>query len=57
MLAKDVIRFFPTFTLHDSTHIAGVCRWMVRLLGDWAAELNAQEAALLIVTACCPTAA
>ena len=57
MLAKDVIRFFPTFTLHDSTHIAGVCRWMVRLLGDWAAELNAQDAALLMVTACCPTAA
>lgn len=33
-LAKDIIRFFPTFTLHDVTHIRNVCNWIVRLLGD-----------------------
>ena len=32
-LAKDIIRFFPTFTLHDIVHICNVCNWMYRLLG------------------------
>ena len=52
-LAKDIIRFFPTFTLHDETHIANVCSWMVRLLGDRKGELSAHEAALLVMAACC----
>lgn len=52
-LAKDIIRFFPTFTLHDITHIYNVCDWMVRLLGDRKKELTAEEAALLLLSACC----
>ena len=53
-LSKDIIRFFPTFTLHDETHSANVCRWMWILLGDYGREnLTAQEAALLLMAACC----
>ena len=52
-LSRDVIRFFPTFTLHDGTHLAGVCKWMIRLLGDRKAELTAEEAAILLMSACC----
>ena len=53
LLSKDVIRFFPTFTLHDGTHLAGVCKWMVRLLGDKEDDLTAEEAAMLVMAACC----
>lgn len=52
-LSRDVIRFFPTFTLHDGTHLAGVCRWMIRLLGDSKDELTAEEVAILLMSACC----
>ena len=52
-LSKDIIRFFPNFTLHDETHSANVCRWMWRLLGDRAGELSVNEAALLLMAACC----
>ena len=52
-LSKDIIRFFPTFTLHDETHIANVCNWMIRLLGERKTDLSAAEAALLIMSACC----
>ena len=52
-LSRDVIRFFPTFTLHDGTHLACVCKWMIRLLGDRKAELTAEEAAILLMSACC----
>lgn len=52
-LTKDIIRFFPNFTLHDETHSANVCRWMWRLLGDRAGELSVNEAALLLMAACC----
>ena len=52
-LSKSIICFFPTFTLHDTTHIDGVCRWMVRLLGDRKNDLTAEEAAVLLMTACC----
>lgn len=52
-LSKDIIRFFPTFTLHDETHIANVCNWMIRLLGNQKGELSASEAALLVMSACC----
>ncbi|WP_325198991.1 hypothetical protein [Oscillibacter sp.] len=34
-LAKDIIRFFPTFTLHDNVHICHVCGWMYQLLGEF----------------------
>lgn len=53
ILSKDVIRFFPTFTLHDGTHLAGVCKWMIRLLGDKKDELTVEEAAMLVMAACC----
>ena len=52
-LTKDIIRFFPNFTLHDEIHSANVCRWMWRLLGDRAGELSVNEAALLLMAACC----
>ena len=52
-LTKDIIRFFPNFTLHDETHSANVCRWMWILLGDRAGELSVNEAALLLMAACC----
>lgn len=51
--SKDIIRFFPTFTLHDETHIVNVCNWMVRLLGKRKENLLASEAALLVMAACC----
>ena len=50
-LTKDIIRFFPNFTLHDETHSANVCRWMWRLLGDRAGELSVNEAALRLMAA------
>ena len=53
ILSKDVIRFFPTFTLHDGTHLAGVCKWMIRLLGDKKDDLTVEEAAMLVMAACC----
>ena len=51
--SKDIIRFFPKFTLHDITHIKNVCNWMTALLGDRANELAAQDAAMLLMSACC----
>lgn len=52
-LSRDIIRFFPTFTLHDGVHCANVCRWMWLLLGDQAQKLTIHEAALLLMSACC----
>lgn len=52
-LSKYIVRFFPTFTLHDETHSANVCRWMWVLLGEQWAQLTAHEAALLLMAACC----
>ena len=52
-LSKDIICFFPTFTLHDETHIVNVCNWMVHLLGEEQDKLSAHEAALLAMAACC----
>ena len=51
--SKDIIRFFPNFTLHDITHIRNVCNWMTALLGERANELTAQDAAMLLMSACC----
>ncbi len=51
--SKDIIRFFPKFTLHDITHIKNVCNWMTALLGKRANELAAQDAAMLLMSACC----
>lgn len=52
-LAKDIIRFFPTFTLHDTVHICNVCGWMYQLLEGRAEELTAADAALLVMSAAC----
>ena len=52
-LSKDIIRFFPTFTLHDETHIMNVCNWMVRLLGNRKNEVSAHNLSLLVMSACC----
>lgn len=52
-LSKDIIRFFPRFTLHDETHIVNVCNWMTRLLGDKKRKISAYEVALLVMSACC----
>ena len=51
--SKAIIDFFPNFTLHDITHIRNVCNWMTALLGDRANELTAQNAAMLLMSACC----
>lgn len=51
--AKDIIRFFPNFTLHDETHICNVCEWMTRLLGNRKNELTACDAAMLLMAASC----
>ena len=53
VLANDINRFFPKFTLHDEYHSARVCGWMYALLGEHAEELTALEAALLVMAACC----
>ena len=53
VLSKDIIRFFPNYTLHDITHISNVCRWMINLLGGKKNRLSATEAALLLMSACC----
>ena len=52
VLANDINRFFPKFTLHDEYHSARVCEWMYALLGEHAEELTALEAALLVMAAC-----
>lgn len=51
--SKAIIKFFPNFTLHDITHIKNVCNWMTALLGKRANELAAQDAAMLLMSACC----
>ena len=51
--SKGIISFFPKFTLHDSVHITNVCWWMARLLGNQLQNLTEQEAALLLMSACC----
>ena len=52
-LSRDIIRWFPNFTLHDIVHSANVCRWMWQLLGEQAENLTVHEAALLLMSACC----
>ncbi len=44
---------FPMFTLHNETHICNVMRLMADLLGDEVHILTRDEAALLIMSACC----
>lgn len=51
--AKTIRDTFPMYTLHDETHICNVLRIMDQLLGDRAGELTRDEAAMLILAACC----
>ena len=53
-LAKTIRDFFPMYTLHDETHICNVLRKMAQLLGEQGvAQLSRDEAAMLILAACC----
>ena len=51
--AKTIRDTFPMYTLHDETHICNVLRIINQLLGDRAGELTRDEAAMLILAACC----
>ncbi len=51
--AKTIRDTFPMYTLHDETHICNVLRIMDQLLGDCADKLERDEAAMLILAACC----
>lgn len=44
---------FPMYTRHDEQHILNVIKLMENLLGDKLEELNRDEAAMLILAACC----
>lgn len=51
--AETIRDTFPMFTLHNETHICNVMRLMVDLLGDDVDKLTRDEAAMLMISACC----
>lgn len=51
--AETIRDTFPMFTLHNETHICNVMHLMADLLGDDLGKLTRDEAALLIMSACC----
>lgn len=51
--AKTIRDHFPMYTLHDEVHICNVLRIMAELLGDQIGRLTRDEAAMLILAACC----
>lgn len=51
--AKTIRDTFPMYTLHDEAHICNVLRIMGHLLGDRTDNLTRDEAAMLILAACC----
>lgn len=51
--AETIRDTFPMFTLHNETHICNVMRLMTDLLGDNLNKLTRDEAAMLIMSACC----
>lgn len=51
--AKTIRDHFPMYTLHDEVHICNVLRIMAELLGDQIDRLTRDEAAMLILAACC----
>ena len=51
--AKLIRETFPLYTLHDETHICNVLRLMNDLLGSRTKDLTRDEAALLVMCACC----
>src|SRR5699024_10455792 len=51
--AKTIRDTFPFYTLHDEVHICNVMRLMAKLLDDRISSLTRDEAALLMMAACC----
>ncbi len=51
--AKTIRDAFPMYTLHDERHICNVLRLMAELLGEEIHRLTRDEAALLVLCACC----
>ncbi len=51
--AETIRDTFPMFTLHNETHICNVMRLMADLLGDDVDKLTRDEAAMLMMSACC----
>lgn len=51
--AKTIRDTFPMYTLHDETHICNVLRIMAELLDQSVNNLCRDEAAMLILAACC----
>lgn len=51
--AKTIRDTFPFYTLHDEVHICNVMRLMAELLDDRINSLTCDEAALLVMAACC----
>lgn len=51
--AETIRDTFPMFTLHNETHICNVMQLMADLLGDYLEKLTRDEAAMLIMSACC----
>ena len=51
--AETIRDTFPMFTLHNETHICNVMQLMADLLGDHLEKLTRDEAAMLIMSACC----
>lgn len=51
--AKSIRDTFPFYTLHDEVHICNVMRLMAELLNDGLSSLTRDEAALLVMAACC----
>lgn len=53
-LSRQIVRFFPTYTIHDGTHITGVCEWMYNLVGEQSiTDLSVSDIALLVMSASC----
>lgn len=51
--AETIRDTFPMFTLHNETHICNVMQLMADILGDDLEKLTRDEAAMLIMSACC----
>lgn len=51
--AETIRDTFPMYTLHNETHICNVMQLMANLLGDDLEKLTRDEAAMLILSACC----
>lgn len=51
--AETIRDTFPMYTLHNEVHICNVMQLMADLLGDALDKLSRDEAAMLIMSACC----